>query len=57
MQLAFDFLECDDNLAGKKWSLFTPYPRRVFDDATRAQSLSELGLTKSAMLVVQDDDA
>ena len=55
MQLAFDYLECDKDLADKEWSLYTPYPREAFGDATKTQSLRELGLTERAALLVEDE--
>ena len=55
MQLAFDYLECDKDLADKEWSLYTPCPREAFGDATKTQSLRELGLTGRAVLLVEDE--
>jgi hypothetical protein len=59
LQLVFDYLDCDDSVASiNSWDMFEPYPRNVFDrGADKDKTLHTLGLTKSALLVIQDNDA
>ena len=53
LQDVHDFVDSLDALTSLNYSLASTHPRKVYDSSCLQQTLTELGLTPSAMLLVQ----
>ncbi len=56
LQAVHDFVDSLDALTSLNYSLASTHPRKVYDSSCLQQTLTELGLTPSAMLLVQYAD-
>ena len=56
LQDVHDFVDSLDALTSLNYSLASTHPRKVYDSSCLKQTLAELGLTPSAMLLVQYTD-